>query len=85
MKDNAHEDIVEVGAYDSTKLHTVLMQMDQLKTLKENGKFLQLFYPPGKANLEEINRYCFNNGVVLTHLQLKKKSLEAKFFELTNN
>jgi len=80
-----NEDIVEVGAYDSTKLHTVLMQMDQLKTLKENGKFLQLFYPPGKANLEEINRYCFNNGVVLTHLQLKKKSLEAKFFELTNN
>jgi len=59
--------------------------MDQYKTLNENGKFLQLFYPSGKANLEEINRYCFDNGVVLTHLQLKKKSLETKFLELTNN
>ena len=27
----------------------------------------------------------FNNGVVLNHLNVKKKSLEAKFFELTNN
>ena len=74
-----NEDIVEVGAYDANKLHAVIAQMDQHKTLKENGKFLQLFYPSGKANLEEINRYCFNNGVVLTHLQLKRKSLEAKF------
>jgi ABC-2 type transport system ATP-binding protein len=80
-----NEDIVEVGANDSIKLHTVLTQMDQYKTLNENGKFLQLFYPSGKANLEEINRYCFDNGVVLTHLQLKKKSLETKFLELTNN
>jgi ABC-type multidrug transport system ATPase subunit len=80
-----NEDIVEVGAIDASKLHAVVTQMDQYKTLKENGKFLQLFYPSGKANLEEINRHCFNNGVVLTHLQLKKKSLEAKFLELTNN
>ena len=81
----ANEDIVEVGAIDAKKLHAVITQMDQYKTIKENGKFLQLFYPSGKANLEEINRYCFNNGVVLTHLQLKKKSLEAKFLELTND
>ena len=80
-----NEDVVEVGAYDADKLHAVITQMDHYKTLKENGRLLQLFYPSGKANLEEINRYCFNNGVVLTHLQLKKKSLEAKFFELTNN
>ena len=80
-----NEDIVEVGAVDANKLHTVITQMDQYKTLKANGKFLQLFYPSGKANLEEINKYCFNNGVVLTHLQLKKKSLEAKFLELTKN
>ena len=80
-----NEDIVEVGAYDVNKLQAVITQMNQHKTLKENGKLLQLFFPSGKANLEEINRYCFNNGVVLTHLQLKKKSLETKFFELTNN
>lgn len=80
-----NEDIVEVGAADSIKLHAVLSGMDHYKTLKENGKLLQVFYPAGKANPEEINRHCFNNGVVLNHLQLKKKSLESKFFELTNN
>jgi ABC-2 type transport system ATP-binding protein len=65
-------------------LHVVLSALDNYKTRKENGKFIQLSYPAGKANLEEINRYCFDKGVVLNHLQLKKKSLESKFFELTN-
>ncbi|MEO6454595.1 MAG: ATP-binding cassette domain-containing protein [Ginsengibacter sp.] len=78
------EDVVEIGAEDSNKLHEVIKQMELYKPVKENGKLLQLFYPAGKARLEEINSYCFNNGIVLNHLQLKKKSLEAKFFELTN-
>ncbi|MEO6329376.1 MAG: ABC transporter ATP-binding protein [Ginsengibacter sp.] len=79
-----NEDTIEIGAEDINKLTAVIKQMDQYKTVKEEGKFLQLLCPPGKANLEEINNYCFNNGVILNHLQLKKKSLEAKFFELTN-
>ena len=79
------EDIIEVSANDTFKLSAVITQMNGYKNFKENGKFLHLFYPAGKANLEEINRYCFDNGVVLTHLQLKKKSLESKFIELTNN
>ena len=81
----ANEDIVEISAPDLNKLRTIITSLNQYKSLKEEGNFLQLFYPIGKANLEEINRHCFNNGVVLTHLQLKKKSLETKFFELTNN
>jgi len=81
----ANEDIVEISAPDLNKLRTIITNLNQYKSLKEEGNFLQLFYPIGKANLEEINKHCFNNGVVLTHLQLKKKSLETKFFELTNN
>jgi ABC-2 type transport system ATP-binding protein len=79
-----NEDVVEVAAVDAVKLHVVLNALANYKTRKENGKFIQLSYPAGKANLEEINRYCFDKGVVLNHLQLKKKSLESKFFELTN-
>jgi ABC-2 type transport system ATP-binding protein len=41
--------------------------------------------PKGTAKLEEINRFCFDKGIVLNHLLLKKKRLEARFFELTNN
>jgi ABC-2 type transport system ATP-binding protein len=41
-------------------------------------------FAAGTANLEAVNKFCFDNGIVLSHLQLKKKSLETKFLELTN-
>jgi ABC-2 type transport system ATP-binding protein len=81
----ANEDIVEIGAEDIHQLRSVVGLMVPDLNIVENGKLLQLFYPVGKAKLDEINRHCFNNGVVLNHLQFKKKSLETKFFELTNN
>lgn len=79
-----NEDIVEVGASDINRLQEVLQQMNGFSSLKLNGNTVQLFFPTGTARLADINRHCFDNGVVLNHLQLKKKSLEAKFFELTN-
>ncbi len=81
----ANEDIVEIGAADITKLTLLVNQMNDFKTYKTAENFIQLFYPIGTANLEAINNYCFKNGIILNHLQVKKKSLEAKFFELTNN
>jgi ABC-type multidrug transport system ATPase subunit len=79
-----NEDIVEVAAADVNQLQQVLQQMNGYSNLKITGNTLQLFFPTGTAKLADINQHCFNNGVVLNHLQLKKKSLEAKFFELTN-
>jgi len=80
----ANEDIVEVASADITQLQQVLEQMGGYNSLNAQNGVIQLFYPLGTASLEDINRYCFNNGVVLNKLQVKKKSLEAKFFELTN-
>ena len=80
----ATEDIVEVGAADVKQLASIIGNMQGYNSIRENDKMLQLFYPVGTANIESINKYCFSNGVILNHLQLKKKSLEAKFFELTN-
>jgi ABC-type multidrug transport system ATPase subunit len=80
----ANEDIVEVSAADIAQLETVLRAVDGYTNLKREGNVLQLFYPIGTAKLENINRHCFQQGVVLNHLRLKKKSLESKFFELTN-
>lgn len=81
----ANEDIVEIGSEDNKKLLLILKSLNNYTNIKEADNLLQLFYPVGTANLGEINKHCFNNGVVLNHLHLKKKSLEAKFFELTNN
>ena len=81
----ANEDIVEVGALDMDQLRRVLKNMNNYNNLKEDNNLIQLFYPIGQINVESINQFCFDNGIILNHLQLRKKSLEAKFFELTNN
>ncbi len=80
----ANEDIVELGAADLGKLKQVAEQLTGYNSIKVQDDVVQMYFPLGKANLEQINRYCFTNDVVLHSLQLKKKSLEAKFFELTN-
>ena len=81
----SNEDMVEVGAQNSEKLMQVLQNMNnQIRVAKEGG-MVKVFFPVGTADLESINKYCFNNGIILNHLLLKKKSLESRFFELTNN
>jgi ABC-2 type transport system ATP-binding protein len=80
------EDVVEMSAADLARLEAVLKQLKNDSLLKdEQAKTIQLVFPKGTANMEAINRYCFDNGVVLTRLVLRKKRLEARFFELTNN
>jgi len=80
-----NEDIVELGAKDLLKLESVLKGTNGWSHMKQEGNLIQLYYPVGTAALENINEYCYKNGVTLNHLQLKKKSLEVKFFELTQS
>ncbi len=80
-----NEDIVEISAYDLSSLEPVAGKLPGYTTIKKQAHCIQLLFHNGTANLEEVNRHCFENGIVLTHLQLKKKSLETKFLELTNN
>jgi ABC-2 type transport system ATP-binding protein len=79
------EDVVEIGAGDLNALSAALQQFGNKITVHPANNTLQLVLPLGTAKLEEINQYCFNKGIVLNHLLLKKKRLEARFFELTNN
>ncbi len=79
-----NEDIIEVSAEDMQQLSSVLQEYRGSKSVKELNGRLHLLFENGQANLEQVNRFCFERGVVLNHLLLKKKSLEAKFFELTN-
>jgi ABC-type multidrug transport system ATPase subunit len=81
----SNEDMVEVGAKNSEKLIEVLQNMPNQTRVTKEGGMIKVFYPVGTADLEAINNFCFSNGIILNHLILKKKSLEARFFELTNN
>ena len=77
------EDVVEVSAADLAALAAALQQVSPNVTIV--GNTVHAILPKGTARLEDINSYCFNKGIVLNHLLLKKKRLEARFFELTNN
>lgn len=79
------EDIVEMSAADLPGLAAVLSSWGHAVTVNEKTNTVQVILPKGTASLETFNRQCFEKGVVLNHLLLKKKRLEARFFELTNN
>lgn len=80
-----NDDIVELGAANLSQLNMIAATLPGNRNIKLQSNCIHAFYPAGTANLESINQYCFENGVTLHHLLLKKKSLEAKFLELTNN
>ncbi len=79
-----NEDIAEISAADMGALQNVLQQMNGYAGMSKTNQLFQLNYAVGTVNLEAINKYCFDRGVVLNHLSLRKKSLETKFLELTN-
>ena len=81
----AQEDIVEIAAANNDILESTVQHMGGFTKVKKHDNCLQLFYPVGTAQLDSINKYCFDKGITLQQLQLKKKSLETKFFELTND
>ena len=79
------DDIVEIGADNMDELAAAVYNYRQdIKVTRDENK-IQLILPKGTAKLDEINSYCFSKDIALNHLLFKKKRLEAKFFELTNN
>lgn len=79
------EDVVEVSANDLDSLATILQQFSSKVSINNVSNTVQFPLPKGTARLDEINSFCFSKGIVLNHLLLKKKRLETRFFELTNN
>jgi len=79
------DDVVELGAPDLNALAAVLKQLSEHVVIDSQLNTVHVTFPKGTARLDEINSFCFKQGIVLNHLILKKKRLEARFFELTNN
>lgn len=79
------DDVVELSAPDLNTLANILLQIGKNVKIDDATKTIHLTLPKGTAKLDEINSFCFKNGIVLNHLISKKKRLETRFFELTNN
>ncbi|HTI07664.1 MAG TPA: ABC transporter ATP-binding protein [Puia sp.] len=82
-----NEDFVElgVGAAGLEKLRAVLSGLPGIRQVRDYEQHVQVFFDNGTMDLGTINQYCFDKGVVLNHLQLRKRSLESKFMELTGS
>ena len=72
---------VETGAEKMKELLSVFEGIAAVKL--DQDKFIATLNKPVTA--EEINRYLFKNGIVLSHLVKRKPSLEQQFLTLTNN
>lgn len=79
------DDLVEISADNLDALSNAINDYGHGIKITRDGNTLQLILPKGTAKLDDINNHCFSKGIVLNHLLFKKKRLEAKFFELTNN
>ena len=77
------EDQIEVRAQDMPQLQNIIQQMSGISKaqLTNNGLLLSC---DTSVQPYHVNEYCMKHGIVLSHLLLKKKSLETKFMELTN-
>jgi ABC-2 type transport system ATP-binding protein len=73
---------IELSADDLTMLEEVLKFMPGIFTVNSNGTGLSL---EGDETITTggVNKYCFEKGIVLNHLNLKRKSLETRFLEIT--
>ena len=85
MASHLLDEVEKVSSSDGDALLAALAVFPGHTHVKQDGNKIQLFFPTGTAKLEEINRFCFEKGITLNLLFAKKKSLEAKFFELTND
>ncbi|MBO9154640.1 ABC transporter ATP-binding protein [Chitinophaga sp. GCM10012297] len=79
----ANEDMLEVSAANLELLETVLNAMPGLKSLRRHNGGIQVIFENGQT-AEQLNRSCFEKGITLNYLAVKRKSLEARFIELTN-
>lgn len=78
------EDQIEVAALDLSILEHTLSTMPGVQQIKPLNGSLQLSCD-NTVTTTSVNEFCTQKGIVLSHLILRKKSLETKFMELTNN
>ncbi|HNP53311.1 MAG TPA: ATP-binding cassette domain-containing protein [Ferruginibacter sp.] len=79
------DNVIELAAQDLSRLHAIAKQYPGLSRCDLAEHSVLLYLPANETlDMARINEYCYQNGVVLSQLHLKKKSLETKFFELTS-
>ncbi len=75
--------VIEAKANDMEKLEATLKQYTGVTSANVDGNLLIGSYD-GEINGAELNKYLMDNGVLVSHLVVKRSSLEQQFLQLTN-
>jgi len=74
---------IEIAASNMHGLKNLLSNDTRINKLaEENGRII--LYVESDITTAEINLLAYNNGITLTHLVAKTKSLESEFLEITS-
>ena len=76
--------LIEVAADNLAALANILAQMPGITGSSIVDNLLLLKCNDG-VSTARINAYCFEKGITLSQLNLKRKNLEARFLEITGN
>lgn len=81
----SQEDTIELSSNNIAELYDALTNFANITGIIKTDTTVEISFPIGKANPASINKFCFEKNIILSHIQQKRKSLETKFFELTND
>ncbi len=73
---------IEVGADNLTQLAALLQQYPNVVQVTETDDRLSVEIADNTGTAA-LNKYCFDNGITLSYLLQKKKTLETRFLEIT--
>jgi ABC-2 type transport system ATP-binding protein len=74
---------IEVHADDMDALNEILKNMPGVLSTKHNDGLTVIVHYRDELTAGQVNRYCFDHGMVLDRIVPKTKNLESKFLELT--
>ena len=78
----SNEQWIEVEATEREKLKALLATIPEVQSVSEKEHFCLVVCQPG-FQAATLNQVAFQQGILLTHLVSKNKSLESEFLQIT--
>jgi ABC-2 type transport system ATP-binding protein len=79
------EDCYLLNAHKIDELKNVMRDFPGLLKIVDTSEGIECYFSKWDIMPVAINEFCFHHGIILSQLANKKKRLEEKFFELTND
>ena len=77
----AHDDPVVATCSEAVRLKEEIVRAGLSESVDRQGNELVIILKKGKT-ARDLNEFAFSRGIVLEHLETRKKSLESQFLEL---